>query len=81
MVSVKLNMNLFPAAGIGMLISIWSWGAFLISNWYSKRPNNITKIPNPIRAMFTWYAAIFLDAWFLVGGMGCLIFIWNSIHN
>jgi len=81
MVTVKLDMNFFPVVGIGMFVSIWAWGAFLIVNWYSKEPNPNMKLPKPIKAMFTWYAAIFLDAWFLVGGLGCLMFIWNSIQN
>lgn len=78
LISVKFETNYFPLIGIGFICMIWGWGFFLIVNWFSKESKFALKLPKSLRSGFSWYAALFLDAWFLVGSFGALQFIWRS---
>jgi len=81
LVTVKFEINFFPIIGVGFITMIWGWGFFLIINWYSKESKFSLKLPNFLRSGFSWYAALFLDVWFLVGSIGGLQFIWSSFSK
>ena len=54
---------LIGAAGLGF---VWSWGGFLLSNWFGPA----SRLNPAIKSI----AAMFLAGWFLVGSIGFALF-------
>ncbi|WP_458775341.1 hypothetical protein [Desulforhopalus sp. 52FAK] len=79
LVSIKLQINLFPLLGVGWLLIIWGWGIFLIIHWYGQQSKFSLKLSKNLVAIREWGSAIFLNTWFLAGSIGVLCFIWNSV--
>lgn len=75
---VLMHWNLFPLSGFGLITLIWSWGLFLVTKWFGIGSKKESKLPMIIRSGFRWYAAIFLDIWFVVGSFAALQIIWKS---
>jgi len=81
LVTVRFEINFVPLIGVGFITMIWGWGIFLIINWYAKESKFALKLPKFLRTGFGWYAAFFLDMWFLLGSFGALQFIWSSFSK
>jgi|MudIll2142460700_1097286.scaffolds.fasta_scaffold142222_2 hypothetical protein len=73
-----LNGILFSLSGVGLITLIWSWGLFLVLKWFGSDPK-ASKLPHIIRSGFRWYAAIFLDIWFILGSVASLQVVWKSV--
>ncbi len=75
-----LPWNIFPLIAVGFVMLIWSWGLFLAINWFAIN-SRLTRMPKLIRAGLRWYAAFFLDIWFVVGSLAPLYFTWRSFFK
>ncbi len=74
--TAKLHLKLFAISGLGLLLFVWGWGLFLVTTWF-KGAKQESKLATIMRSAFRWYAAIFLDIWFVIGSLAALRVIWN----
>ncbi len=81
LINIKFEINFAPVSYVGFAILIWGWGIFLTIYWYTKEYKFALKLPKNLRYVFSWYAAIFLDAWFLFGTFAVLIFIYSLFYK
>jgi len=80
--AAKYQLNIFPLSGIGLFAMIWGWGLFLVIQWFgsdsTKKPS---KIPQLLRSGSRWYAALFLDVWFLFGCITSFLIVAGSLFR
>ena len=79
LISVKSELNLLFLSGVGFFLVLWGWGLFLVVNWYGKTTKITMKFPRVIVLLAEWFSTFFLNIWFLVGSIGIIVFIWQSI--
>ncbi len=80
-ISVKSQINLFPAIGVGQLIALWGWGLFLVVVWYGKQSKLASKFPKVIISINEWFSSFFLNFWFIGGSIGLFLFIWSCMKD
>jgi len=71
--------------GVGSLLSIITWGILMAIYWYGPDGKmapetimNVSGIKMRARQFASWYGAIFLSAWFVLGACSMLWYLWGQ---
>ncbi|MFH2060778.1 MAG: hypothetical protein ABIJ59_18030 [Pseudomonadota bacterium] len=75
LLSNQFKLNLLILHGISFFLFLWGWGLFLVINWYGKESKNKKKLSHSLVVFGEWFAAIFLNIWFIFGSAGILLFM------
>lgn len=81
LVSIIFQSNIYSLSGAGFITLIWGWGLFLVTNWFGSDSKKKSKLPKLILNGFRWYAAIFLDIWFVAGSLTALYVVLISLFK
>ena len=79
--SITFQLNIYSLSGAGFITLILGWGLFLVTMWFGSDSKKKSKLPKLILNGFRWYAAIFLDIWFVAGSFTALYVVWISLFK